>query len=266
MHVNSKEYQEHEIFGDLTIYATFYNRLSELNMSWITQGINGLNIDTYVFTSIQGTLESIFDILKRGRINDAYALLRKYYDSAIINIYSNLYLEENFSIENFVVEKIDNWVKGKDSIPGFEKMSKYIINSKKVEPMTKLMYVNGDFKGSPFEPLRKRCNDHTHYLYYGTLLLNDNTVYLDSRMKIIDTFRSDMREVFILHLGYLFFFNDHYMMSTDYTDCLDVGIAPEVDSQYWVAPFIQAIFNSVLNVYRPDVVNAIKQNTKMQLS
>ena len=44
-------------------------------------------------------------------MNDAYTLLRKYYDAAIINIYTNLYLEDNFSIENFVVDKIENWLR-----------------------------------------------------------------------------------------------------------------------------------------------------------
>lgn len=267
MYVKGKDYQEHEIFNDLTVYAKFYSGLSDLNMSWITQGVNGLlNMDTYVFSSIQGTLESIFDILKRGRMNDAYALLRKYYDSAIINIYSNLYLGDHFSIDNFVVDKINNWVKGTETIPSFEKMSKYIINSEKVAKVTELIYVNGEFKGSPFEPLRNRCNDHTHYLYYRTLLLNDNEVYLKDRIQILATFQCDLREIFILHLAYLFYLNDHYMMSTDYTDSLDVGEKPDENSQYWVAPFVQDIFDSTLSVFRPDIVAAIRQNSKMQLS
>lgn len=267
MYVKAKEYQEHEIFNDLIVYAKFYSSLSDLNMSWITQGVNGLlNMDTYVFSSIDGTLESIFDILKRGRLNDAYALLRKYYDSAIINIYTNLYLGDNFSIDNFVVEKINNWVKGTESIPGFEKMSKYIIGSERVATITELIYTNGEFKGSPFEPLRKRCNDHTHYLYYQTLLMNDNQVYLEDRLQVLSTLQNDLREVFILHLSYLFYLNDHYMMSTDYIDCLDAGATPDQDSQYWVAPFVQGIFDTVLNPFRPDIVKAIKQNTQMQLS
>ena len=59
-----------------------------------------------MFTSIRGTFESIRLILKNGMINDAYALLRKYFDSAVINIYTNLYLEDHLSIENFIVDKI----------------------------------------------------------------------------------------------------------------------------------------------------------------
>ncbi|HRO42753.1 MAG TPA: hypothetical protein PL009_07950 [Flavipsychrobacter sp.] len=84
------------------------------------------NLHTYVFTSIKGTLESIKEILAKGRINDAYALLRKYYDSTVINVYTNLYLKDHYDFENLIVKHIDNWRKGKDTIPEYRVISKYI--------------------------------------------------------------------------------------------------------------------------------------------
>lgn len=54
------------------------------------------------------------------------ALLRKYYDSAVINVYSNLYLKDHFSIETFIVEKINNWLQGREQIPEYRVMSQYI--------------------------------------------------------------------------------------------------------------------------------------------
>ena len=59
--------------------------------------------------------------------------------------------------------------------------------------------------------------------------------------------------------------NGHYMMSSDYVDCLECGMTPEADSQYWVAPFVQAMFDEVLNVRRPDVCAAIRSDTSMHL-
>src|SRR3546814_13983086 len=83
--------------------------------SFATMGTKAIgNIYTYVYSSMQGTVVSMRTILLTGRINDAYALLRKYYDSTVINVYSNLYLKKNFSIENFIVEKINNWIQGKE--------------------------------------------------------------------------------------------------------------------------------------------------------
>jgi hypothetical protein len=37
-------------------------------------------------------------------------------------------------------------------------------------------------------------------------------------------------------------------------------------SQYWVAPFIQDIFDNVVTPRRPDIAAAIKANSAMQLS
>lgn len=83
-------------------------------MNWITSGTTAfINIDTYAYSSIQGTLEPIKMTLAKGRINDSYALLRKYYDVTIINVYTNLYLETQHSFDNFIVEDIDKWVKVK---------------------------------------------------------------------------------------------------------------------------------------------------------
>lgn len=262
----NKKYLEHSVFGQLTEYADFYGSLSDSIMSWISQGTNSaINIDTYVFSSTQGTLESIHDILLKGRINDAYALLRKYYDVTIINLYSNLYLSDNFSFDNFIVEKINNWVKGKEKIPSFKKMSEYIIKSNKVSEITQLIYSNGSFNGSTFEYLRQRCNDHTHYLYYHNLLSNDNGVYLQNRLAMLDSFSNDLKDIFILHISYLFYQNDHYMMSSDHLESLECGLIPGEDSQYWVASFIQNIFDRVIKANRPDIAETIKGKTAMKL-
>ncbi len=261
-----KEYLEHKVFGELTDYADFYKSLSFSTMSWISQGTRAIvNLDTYVFSSIQGTLESINDILRKGRINDSYALLRKYYDSAIINIYSNLYLQDNFSLENFVVEKIDDWRKGSEKIPSFKHMSQYIIKSPKTTGLTNKIYKNGEYKGSSFESLRQRCNEHLHYFYYENLLSNDNKIFNPKRPDMLDDLSKDITDIFILHLAYLFYINDHYMMSSDYRDSLDLGISPEEGSQYFVAPFIQEIFDKVIQNERPDLAIEIKSNTEMKL-
>ena len=112
-----KEYTEHSIFEQLKYYSDFYDSLSFSIMSWSSMGTKAiLNLDTYTYSSIKGTINSITEILSKGRINDAYALLRKYFDSTIINVYTNLYLMDNFSIDNFIVEKIDNWRQGTDAI------------------------------------------------------------------------------------------------------------------------------------------------------
>lgn len=255
-------HKEHPVFKQLSGYAEFYKDLATSVMGWVTQGTMGsvLNIDTYVYSSMQGTLDSIKDILIKGRINDSYALLRKYHDSVIINIYSTLYLEDKFSIENFVVEKINDWLHGKEQLPEYRIMSDYIRKSEKLADINALLY-----KDNTYKEIRDRCNDHTHYNFYHNLLLNNNELYVKNRFDILNRFSKDLENLFILHLSYLFYINDKYMMSSDYMDSMDLGLTPEENSEYFVAPFIQEIFDKVIKKSRMDLAIEIKNNTAMKL-
>ncbi len=262
MQVTDKAYTEHQVFAELDRYANFYKQLAMSVFQFVSMGTKAIcNIDTYVYSSIQGTVESIKIILLAGRINDAYALLRKYYDSAVINVYSNLYLKDNFSFENFVVEKINNWLQGKETLPDYRVMSQYIRASETLKPINDLLY--GDDK---YKRLRDRCNDHTHYNFYRHVMLNDNEIHIENRGQWLERFRRDAQDIFFLHLAYVFFLNDHYMMSSDHLDALECNMHPEENSQYWVAPFIQDIFHEVITPGRPDITAAIKANSAMQLS
>ncbi len=256
------EYQNHTVFSDLARYVAFYRQLAESVFPWVEGGTTAMcNIDSYVFSSIQGTLESVQTVLRAGRINDAYALLRKYFDSAIISVYSCLYLEDHYSIDNFIVEQVNNWVTGRTRLPEYRIMSQYIRSSSRVASITMLLFADDRYKR-----LRDRCNDHTHYNFYRTLLLNDNEISIRGRIRTLDEFAADVRDVLILHVAYVFSIKQHYMASSDFVDCLDCGMTPEPNSQYWVAPFVQDVFDNAVTKYRPDVANAIKDRTSMHLA
>lgn len=262
MQVTDEAYQKHHTFTELERYVEFYRQLAMSVFKFTTMGTKAIcNIDSYVYSSIQGTLESMRTILLAGRINDAYALLRKYYDSAVINIYSNLYLHDNFSIENFIVEEINNWLQGRKKLPEYRLMSQYIKASKTLKPINDVFGADDRYK-----KIRDRCNDHTHYNFYRHVMLNDNEVYIKNRGCWLDRFSEDMQNLFIFHLGHIFFLNDHYMMSNDHMDVLECGMQPEENSQYWVAPFIQDVFDEIITPKRPDVTSAIKTSSAMQLS
>jgi hypothetical protein len=194
-------------------------------------------------------------------MNDAYALLRKYYDSATINPYSILFLEEHFSIDNFIVAQINDWLKGKDKLPEYRVMSQYIRASKKAAPVTAILFADDRYKR-----LRDRCNDHTHYNFYGNVLLNDSEIHLPHRGRVLDGFQRDVRDVFVYHVACLFCVCEHYMMASDHRDSLELGLRPEPDSEYWVAPFIQEAFDSVLATHRPDVAERLREQTSMHLT
>jgi len=239
----------------------FYEKFSMSVFPFVTMGTKAIgNIDSYVYSSMQGTIESMRIILLMGRINDAYALLRKYHDSAVINVYSSLYLKNNFSIENFIVEKINNWLRGKEKLPEYRIMSQYIRSSEVFKPINDVFGVDDRYKR-----LRDRCNGHTHYNFYRYAMLNDNEIHIENRGSWLDRFSEDVRDIFVLHLAYIFFLNDHYLMSSDYLDSLECGMPPVDGSQYWVAPFTQEVFDKVITSRRPDVTAVLRINSAMQI-
>jgi len=262
MMVTDNKYVKHTIFQELENYIDFYDSISMSVLSFPTMGTSAIcNMDTYVYSSIKGTVASINEILIKGRINDAYALLRKYHDSVIINIYSNLYLQDNFNLENFVVDKINNWLHGKEKLPEYRIMSQYIRASKKLEDINNCLYSDELYK-----KIRDRCNDHTHYNFFNNILLNDRDIYLRDRLQALNEFSKDIKNIFILHISYVLYMNDHYMMSSDYIDNLDIGMTPEEESQYWVAPYVQKMFDEIIKKERNDLAGIIKNKSCMKLA
>lgn len=88
---------------------------------------------------------------------------------------------------------------------------------------------------------------------------------IENRIAILNVFSKDLENLFILHLSYLFYINDKYMMSSDYVDSMDLGLTPEEGSQYFVAPFIQEIFDKVIKKNRMDLAMKLKSHTAMKL-
>tara|TARA_R110002072_G_scaffold287464_5_gene453182 strand:+ start:21681 stop:22490 length:810 start_codon:yes stop_codon:yes gene_type:complete len=255
-----EEYNGHEVFKRLEGYIGFYRLISFGVMNWINFGTSVTNIDTYMFSSIQGTFESIQMVLKKGRINDAYSLLRKLYDVVVININISIYLEENFDLENLKVKEIDKWVKGEKQLPRFEKIAPYIKKSKKLKPITELLE-----KDERYKTIRNRCNDYTHYNFYHTVLANDNEIHFQNRARRLNTFLYDLDNIFIFHFAYIFTLHEKYMMSSDYTDYLDISRTPPEGSQYWIPPYIQDMFDTIVKKTRPDIAEFMLENTTMDL-
>lgn len=256
-----QEYAKHSILKDLKIYFDFYRKFSFPTMFWKTQGLRGINIDTYIYSSIQGTVESMCNVLKHGRIGDAFALLRKYYDSALTNIYISLYLANEYRLNNLIVPEIDEWIKGTTKLPEFLDMIKYIKSSKSVlKPIIDLLD-----KDDRYKKLRERCNNHLHYNSLEDFMMNDSEVHVENRVLTLNLLQSDVRDIFILHLSCVFHLNPIYMASSDYRDALDCGEEPEENSQYWVAPAVQEIFSNIIAKERPDIAKVILKYTPMHL-
>ncbi len=139
-------------------------------------------------------------------------------------------------------------------------MSQYIKKSERLKEITTLLG-----KDNRYKTIRNRCNDYTHYNFYHNLLANDNEIHSQNRIRRLNTLHYDLDHIFIQHFAYIFTLHQHYMSSSEYADSMDLGIPPEEDSQYWVAPFIQKVFDEVIKIKRPDIANELKDKTSMHL-
>lgn len=259
-----KEYLGHKTFKRLREYSKFYDQLGFGVMGFVTRGTGSIiNIDTYVYSSMQGTIDSMWSVLRKGQIGDAYALLRKYYDSTIINIYTNLIIEDQFDIEDpstFKNPTIEGWLRDGKQMPEYRIIAKYVKDSVRLSPITELLARDDRYRG-----VRNRCNEHTHYNFYRHVLLNDGQIHQE-RIISLNNFLHDLDQIFIQHFVYLFYLNGHYMMSSDYSDYMDVGANPPNGCQYWVAPYIQKTFDKFIRPKRPDLANELLKNTSMELA
>lgn len=95
--------------------------------------------------------------------------------------------------------------------------------------------------------------------------LNDPKVFAKGRDAAVEHFAADLTRLFIMHVASLFVLNGRYMRSSGYIDCLECGMKPEEGSEYFVAPFVQEMFDNVLKRHRPDIATAIKKETAMRL-
>ena len=259
---NDKTYQGHKVFPLLDSLIEFYNCVYMYGPDFITDGvISGLlNVDKVACGSLAGSLDSVRIVLKEGRINDAYALVRKYHDGIIAVLYINVYIAENYSLQNFVVEKIQQWVNNKQKLPSAEKMLDKIRKHDPLKDLEKLF----DFDGL-YHRIRRLTNGNTHYnkLYY--LWLNNNMICNSNRVKELDNLYACIHHLFIFHFSYMYMLNPHYMMSSDYMDALDCDSEPEEGSQYWVAPYVKEVFEKYIVTKRPDVADFMRNHTEMEL-
>lgn len=258
---NSENYSEHVLFAKINDLISFYRNLSYANMFWFPMGVKDqiLNIDIYMFSSIQCTIESIKMLLENKKINDANALLRKLYDSMIVNLYVIIYLEKNFNIESMVVEKINDWVNGKKSLPKVVEMLNYINEYQPTNEIYQILQ-----KDNRYKKIRDRCNDYMHYNSFSTYLINDNELYI-KRKQFLDIFWADIVDIFVFHFALLFSVKPNYMMASDYMDSLEAGQTPEDGAEYFVAEYIQDVFDSIIKIKRPDIAKSIVEKTSMKL-
>ena len=255
---NKPQLENHPIIEDLHKFSKFYENWSYLIIKFVPLGTKAMfHFDTYIFGSMQATLDSISLLIQNGKTNDAYALLRKFHDLAMIDVYINLKLEQELVNEASIVSDIQNWLEGKGSMPEFKDIRDYITQSS-------LQPIQAALSQFDYRSIRSRCNDHMHYNYFSNLLMNTET-HNPKELELIDTFMTDIKYIVLQHISFMFYLLPHFMVSSDYTNYMDMGMTPPEGCEYEVAPFIQQIFDDLIMQEAPQIAELIKKASGMRV-
>ncbi len=165
--------------------------------------------------------------------------------------------EESVSFKN---ERIESWINGYERFPLFWENVKYLKKSKTTKDIFEKLDRNELLKN-----IKDKLNDHMHFNSFHFLLMNDDGISYPQRTEYIDKLLLYLDEIFSIHFFTMFTINEHYMRSVDYTDSLEVGDNPDLESLFWVAPFVQSVIDEYIKCGHPEVFNYFRKKSKMKI-
>ncbi len=244
--VYPESYTKHKIFEEIEDYKEFYDSISFSCHCFVPNGVEAmLNYASYIFNSIQSTLDSVKILFENGRINDAYVLIRKLFDDILVEIYIDILRKDYFDYEeNSIVHDANEWIKGKHRIPCLKVIKKTIKDS----PTTKDIY---PFFGwdTYLKKDRELLDDSVHSNRYSKMLINCDQLYIENREKYLDNASAVLKHIFTLHLSFIFYLNPQYMMDSTYIDYLDEGATPPEGSENRIAVYAQEAFDNYIKAH-----------------
>lgn len=256
-----EEYIGHQVFDEIKYMMEFYDHVSYSCFGFVPSGAPAmLNYASYIYTALQGTLDSIRTLLEIGRINDAIVLVRKYFDDVLVEIYTDVTRKDNYDWENnFVVKDVEEWITGKHRIPSLKKILSILEKS----DSTKELY---PFFGwdTYLKNYREYLDDSVHSNKFVRMVANCNNVFIPGREKYLNTILRVLRIIFTMHLAFMFYLNGVYFMASTYMEYKEVGETPPEGCESWPAKFAQEAFDKYIKP-RKELAEFIKANCSLDL-
>ena len=267
-----KEYFDHTIFNLLEDAHQFYNFLSDRSFDFANGCLitGTLSFNSNVYASLAGTIESIQLLSLAGRLNDAFALARKFEDAVLIDIYKTILLNKEESkltdtdcdLKDILDDSIiRSWTRDTYKLfkVGDLKKIKTIIAAED-RKLSELIQFEQD-------PFRDICNNNVHYNSWNNFSLNVPE-YLKINHIGVDTL-NDLHKVvlriFVIHFSFLYIQHPEYYSSCDYIYALEEGRIPVEGSQYWVASIVQDVFDRQIKLSYKGVAEYLAKLNLMEL-
>ena len=260
--VNGDEYQKHHVFDEIGQMMDYYEGVSDTCYSFMPHGTRGIvNYATYVFMSIKRTLDSVRMLLKEGHITDAFVLIRKYFDTVLVEIYIDVVRKEKFDwVSEIVVKDVDDWICSAHRIPSMKKLLKILKESASTRELYPFFGWDSYLKHN-----RELLDNDVHVNRYNGLLMNCPDLVLDGRENQLENASIILKQVFTMHLAFIFYLNGHYMMASDYMDHMEMGLTPPKGCESWIAPYAQDAFDVFIKP-RTRLAEIIKKHCSLEIN
>jgi len=260
-----KEYREHIIFKNLDSIKDFYDFLSYSSFNFLPEGLPGTfpNIDTYIFSSIKGTIDSVCLLLNKAHINDAFAIVRKYFDEILLDIYFTVYRQEqkrkNPEIFLLTAERVKKWIEENFKMPKYGDVIKYFERSESY----KSLFCFFDFE-KRYRRIRDILDDNMHMNSYQWMITNDNEIHNQYRTRYLNLLDTCINDLFLFHFASCLYLNPQYCMASNYVDYLDLGQTPPEGSENWIANIAQETFNKIIKPHK-ELALYLKENVYLDI-
>lgn len=277
-----KDLDDSAIYSKFEVWNKHIKEIKQLaflleEISWSSNsfplGFDGvMNTSSFsnLLTSSNKTLLSIATVLKLGNIADAFMLIRKYRDNLFffLDMYvsgrKNIYEEGRY--EKYGKEWSRNVLRRDYT---FGKSFQEIINSEKYKSFNIKFDIEKRFKD-----INTLLNRNTHSSGICYLNLRYETYHFIYKENTQDEFigKKGKRIVDMIYFICIVFYamisidSPWAIASNDYVDCLDLGLKPPVNSQYYVSPVFKDLFEIGNEIIGKGFVDFIATSTGMDFT
>ncbi len=259
--INKESYQNHHVFKLIDKMMDYYDGLADTSFSFMPNGtLTFGNYASYVYMSIRSTLDSVKSLLKIGHITDAFVLIRKLFDTVLVDIYLDVVREDNYDwMKSLVVKEMDEWLRKQYWIPKIEKIQRVLKESKSTKDLYPWFGWNGNLK-----KIRDFLDNHVHASSYRSILLNCQDICIDNREKQLQNAYIILHQIMVLHMAFTFYLNGPYMVASTHMDYRDCGEEPPEGSECWLANYAQEAFDEFLKPHTK-LAAFIKEHCSMDI-
>ena len=266
----TKVFENHPTYtfikSDIEYFSEFVWQLSDL-ISWnghiITFPIHDklFLMQNEILDSVVNTINSIKYLLKFGHLSDVNVLIRKIRDDLFLFLYL-IEVCNRSTLGNTTTHELNakNWMENKLSDLKIKKILYFLQENEVLKSV-----INKYNLRSKWEAIGKNLNNFVHgngIIYYQ---LNFSFFDQNTIDKVLKDLGYKLNYIISVFIVLLILVKPMLIMSSDYVDALEVGLDPEPDSQYKVAPFVQKFIDEHIIKLHPELKSFLKNNVYMHI-